>query len=99
LTIGGWFGGIGAVASIVFAKWEFGDKFDAHSTVKVAQAIILCGWILLPPLWFAWDYHCFKESVKNPFDRFEFKQGIASKIWLALVSVLTILYFGKDLAK
>jgi hypothetical protein len=95
----GYIGSATAVVSIGFAKCGFGEKFDAHSTVKVAQAIILCGWILLPPIWFAWEYHKFESSPANPFDEFKFGQEIASKVWLALVTVLTILYFGKDLQR
>lgn len=34
--------------------------------------------------------------VAEMFDRFKYGQEVASKTWLALVTLLTGLYFGKD---
>lgn len=90
------------VSSLVFAYWGFGEGFDKDKPVKVAQAIVLCCWILLPPMWFAlerWMRSKDLASNDKTFDRFKYNQDLASKIWLALVSVLLILYFGKDLIR
>jgi len=34
---------------------------------------------------------------KPDWDNFKYGQEVSSKIWLALVTALTILYFGKDI--
>jgi hypothetical protein len=99
VKIVGLLAGVATIASRIFAKWGFGKHFDECRPIKTYQAIVLCVWILLPPVWFGVDYMFFKEGPHGPFDRFKFKQEICSKIWLALVTVLTILYFGKDLGK
>ena len=36
---------------------------------------------------------------KDRFDAFKYQQDLSSKIWIALVSVLLVLYFWKDIAK
>ena len=88
------------VGSLVLAYWGFGEPFDKCVPVKVWQAIVLSCWVLVPPLWFSFERWVRAEELKDDheFDRFKYTQDLASKVWLALVSVLLLLYFGKDLS-
>jgi len=65
---------------------------------KMAMLIF---WIAIPPVWFWLDYFGLYRYDPLPgkpdLDNFKYGQDIASKIWIALVTALTILYFGKDL--
>jgi hypothetical protein len=59
-------------------------------------------WIAIPPAWFWLDYFGLYQYDpvgigKLDLERFKYGQDVASKIWIALVTALTILYFGKDL--
>src|SRR5215831_5214553 len=86
------------VSSLVFSYWGFGQGFDIHNKIKVAQVIVLCFWVLAPPMWFALEKNVRTSELQDDriFDRFKYTQDLASKIWLALVTVLLVLYFGKD---
>lgn len=37
------------------------------------------------------------DDIKFSWEHFKYRQDVTSKLWLALVTALTILYFGKDL--
>ena len=59
-------------------------------------------WIAIPPAWFWLDYYGLYRydpvgAGKVDLESFKYGQDVASKIWIALVTALTILYFGKDL--
>jgi hypothetical protein len=59
-------------------------------------------WILLAPMWFWFEYFfLFQDETKSGVKLEEFKHGQdqSAKIWLALVTVLAGLYFGKDLVR
>lgn len=93
---------IGMVASIAFAKCRFGYPFDRNDPVKVQQAVVLCFWILAPPIWFWFEYYFLYLPQKTRTATLdEYKHGVdqSAKIWLALITVLLGLYFGKDLVK
>ena len=89
-----------AVLSLAFGYCGFGLPFAFTDPVKVKQALIVCFWILTPPLWFGFETWARSSDVEDDrqFDRLKYNQELASKIWLALVSVLLLLYFGKDIA-
>lgn len=55
-------------------------------------------WTLAPPIWFLIQYILAPEAWKigDDFQRFQYSQQIASKVWLAMVSITTALYFGGD---
>ncbi len=70
------------------------------TTVGLAKAWVLLGWILLPPFWFWLEYFGIYRYEGENFDdleQFKYGQDVAAKIWLAAVTALTILYFGKDI--
>jgi hypothetical protein len=85
------------VSSLAFAYWGFGQGFDIHNKIKVAQVSV---WRRAPPRWCALERDAKSALLEDDreFERFKYTQDLASKIWLALVTVLLILYFGKDLA-
>jgi hypothetical protein len=87
------------IGSLGFAYCGFGCGFAKDDPVKVAQALVLCFWVLIPPMWFSLERWERRKELKDDgeFARFKYNQDLASKIWLALVSVLLVLYFGKDL--
>lgn len=97
----GWVSALCAVASVVFSRWGFAEGFTKCSRVKVAQAFILAAWIVLPPVWFWLEYYMLylpKPASYEGWEQYKYGQELSSKIWLALVTTLLGLYFGKDLA-
>jgi hypothetical protein len=105
------------------------------------KAVILSGWVILPPFWF-WAEHFGiwmptirtklaalregppketgeksttvregesqvatlgkdpeLEAILHEWDIFKYGQDLTAKIWIAGASVLTIIYFGKDIKR
>ena len=92
------------VASGIFAHWGWGQKISEGGTTKLAQVVIVALWTILPPIFFwieyIWLYKpTFSMADKDRFEAFKYQQDLSSKIWLALVSVLLMLYFWKDIAR
>ncbi|HEX7158675.1 MAG TPA: hypothetical protein VF214_06660 [Edaphobacter sp.] len=92
------------VVSILFGIWfGFGKGFDPRDWAKVAQAVVLGIWVIAPPIWFWYEYFFLYPDTnitpKPSLDEFKHGQEQASKIWLALVTLLLGLYFGKDLVR
>lgn len=93
------------------AKVTDGDTLSIHAVYSEGSKTLTCigrckvcillFWIVVPPIWFwyehvglyRYDPHQGREDEKQ----FKYTQDLASKIWLALVTALTILYFGKDI--
>jgi hypothetical protein len=99
----GWFAGIALFLSLCFAPAGWGKKIECGG-VKVFQAIVLGAWILGPPLWFWYEYiflfrDAYPDAKKENLEEFKYQQDVSSKIWLAAVSVLLILYFWKDIGR
>ena len=91
--------GICALVSILLAIPGFGRPFDVKDCLKVTQALILSAWIIVPPVWFFYEFYRYEPTPERPFETFKYGQELCSKIWLALVTMLLGLYFGKDLLK
>lgn len=90
------------VGSLIVGAWGLWEGFNPHRGIKVLQAILLGLWILLPPIWFWGEYFFLYQNPTNgsvPFDEFKHGQEQSAKIWLALITVLAGLYFGKDLVR
>jgi hypothetical protein len=98
---------IAMAVSIGYAKVGFGKPFSPSDADKVRQAAVLCFWILMPPVYFWFEYYFLylpghkkrDEESDLDFDRYKFGADQSAKIWLALITVLFGLYFGKDLVK
>ena len=99
-----------SIGSLLFGAWKINaPSFVSTSTtgthvltcVGKWKVGLLLFWALIPPAWFWLQFfalYLYDDPKKREYwDRFKYGQDIASKIWLALVSALTILYFGKDL--
>src|ERR1700733_6039223 len=88
-----------ALLSLDFSYWGFGKGLEDRG-VKIPQAIVLCFWVIAPPVWFWYEYFFLqKDTIHSPdeFDKYKFGIDLSSKIWLARVRFLLGLYFGKDL--
>jgi hypothetical protein len=85
--------------SLYIAKYEFGVGFSKEDPVKMLQAKILCFWILVPPIWFWFEYYFLYTEGKNGMEELKHGQDQSAKVWLALITVLFGLYFGKDLIR
>jgi len=76
---------------------------DVKSLTRTGKwkVAILLFWMVLPPIWFWFEYvglyRYDNEDQREKLDEFKYTQDVASKIWIALVTALTILYFGKDI--
>jgi hypothetical protein len=97
-----WVSGIVAVASIVLGLFGFTERFDRRSDLKLAQAGVLLIWIVIPPLWFWFEYYFLYKKLgpsRPSMDEYKYGVEVSSKIWLALVSALLIMYFGENLTR
>jgi hypothetical protein len=68
--------------------------------VGEAKMIILICWMVLPPVWFWLEYfggYRYQGGNFDDLEPFKYGQDIASKIWLATVTALTLFYFAKDI--
>jgi hypothetical protein len=98
----GWAAAISALASLVLGCWGVWQGFDPANHSKVVQAFVLGLWILVSPIWFWAEYFfLYKDKTTSgvEFEAFKHGQDQAAKIWLALITILAGLYFGKDLVR
>jgi hypothetical protein len=92
-----------AVKSSAASSESAGAPAKNLSAVGTWKAGILLFWVLIPPVWFWLEYFGLyryddpKKDEKPDWDSFKYGQDMSAKIWLALVTALTILYFGKDI--
>jgi hypothetical protein len=72
--------------------------------IKIEQLVLLVGWTMLPPLWLFFEH--FLEYLREwepgtipppDFEVFKHGQDLAAKLWIAVSSVLLVVYFGKDI--
>jgi hypothetical protein len=65
------------------------------------KAILILIWVLVPPMWFWFEYFGIwryeDKRARQDRDEFQLGQELSTKIWLAAVTALGILYFGKDI--
>jgi hypothetical protein len=83
-------------------KPDSARAFDPHDPIKVAQVIILSSWIVMPPVWFWWEFFRLYISAPAPkpsLEEFKYGRDQAAKIWLALITVLLGLYFREDFTR
>lgn len=92
-----------AVGAVLFGIPGFGKPFKLDDHIKVAQAWVLAAVIILPPVAFWFDYYFLfgklskADQKEIDFDRYKYGIDVCSKCWIALVTGLLGLYFGKDL--
>jgi len=95
---------LGLIGSLIVAGYGWDTpvpKEGPWPRIKILEAIIVVGWLLLPPVYFWYEYFYVYGRTRNAAARadlesFKYGQDVASKIWIAVVSALLALYFGKD---
>jgi hypothetical protein len=72
--------------------------------IKIAQALVLIAWTVLPPIYFWFEYwfvylgdHRPGHKTPDDLELFKYGQELSARMWLAATSCVLILYFGKDL--
>ena len=71
------------------------------TSVGFQKAFLIVVWVLVPPIWFwleyfgIWRYEA--EGARQELEELKYGQELAAKIWLAAITALGILYFGKDI--
>jgi hypothetical protein len=75
-----------ATASVIF----FAQSCPCEK-LTLAKEVVLGGWVLGPPVWFFLQWAYFAPDTKEEVATFKYSQALASKVWLALVSVLYVL--------
>lgn len=98
----GWISAVAVVGSITLGFFGIWERFDPGKPLKKAQAIVLGVWILVPPIWFWAEYFfLYKDEATSTvkLEAFKYGQDQSAKIWLALITTLAGLYFGKDLVR
>ena len=59
---------------------------------KMLLVVFYFGWLLLPPIWFLWEYHKKKYFRPGEFEHFKYSQELASKFWAAILIALFIIF-------
>ena len=96
----GYCAAVALIGSLWFAQCGWGEKLDSGDPVKRWQAAIIIGWLLIPPIYFwfeyFWIYKSVPEATRPDLESFKYGQDVSSKIWIATTSALLALYFWKD---
>jgi len=77
------------------------DSEKRLTSVGFQKAVLIMIWVLVPPMWFwleyygIWNYE--DKRKRQSREELQFGQELAAKIWLAAITALGILYFGKDI--
>ena len=83
--------GFGANLLILF----FGDQQLERSAWKLTSQIAIGAWVLLPALWFFYEFFYFfpkHGNSKAGFERLKGVQEASSKVWAAVALVLAGIY-------
>ena len=75
-----------------------------HDTTK---KVVLALWTLGPPIWFQFEWEILRGEIRGKegpeftkwFEQFKYSQELASKVWLAVVSVLLAIFYGEKFFK
>ncbi|AKU23012.1 hypothetical protein MJ904_08100 [Massilia sp. MB5] len=79
---------------ILFAGGVYLDK----ESYKLVSSLTVSAWVLLPPLWFFYEFFYYFPKHGNPaagFDRLKAVQDVTSKVWAAVGLVLGAIYTVK----
>ena len=62
--------------------------------LRLLGKIIVCFWVLAPPVWFWLEWWLLKDSIKTDDEREKMihLHDVSRNIWIALVAVLTALF-------
>jgi hypothetical protein len=87
---------VGFVATMwIVRQWH---KNRANSSRRDWLVAAWACWVVLPPLWFAFEYlYLFKSSgPEGSFEAFKYAQDVGSKVWLGMAAALTALVAKSD---
>lgn len=77
------------------------DEEKRLAGVGFQKAVLIMFWVLMPPVWFSLEYFGIwryeDKTVRQGIEDLKVGQELAAKIWLAAVTALGTLYFGKDI--
>jgi len=85
-----------------------GDSNEARlwgANIRLWKICMLAFWVMAPPLWFSFEYFYLyprpdvsmrADEKAQQFEEFAHGQDNSGKVWIALVTVLAGLYFGKQ---
>jgi hypothetical protein len=102
VPIEAWIVGLLAIGSILYGFLTLSKETrrgDATTTIKAA---IWAFWAVLPPVVFLAKFYYGPDLHPDDYSSqgleiVKYQYELASRIWVALVSVLAALFFGKDL--
>lgn len=82
---------ITAIACVLTIVALFLHDRTASSDTLTPLKIMWAFWVVVPPIWFAFEYFWLFKSCGNSdhFEAFKYGQDIASKVWLGIVVLLT----------
>ena len=87
---------LGVVGFIVNLVILFaGGGFLEGKVHKIVSSFTVGAWVLLPPLWFFYEFFYYFPKHGNPaagFERLKSVQEISSKVWAAVAVVLAGIY-------
>jgi hypothetical protein len=84
------------VPSLIFGIMNIKGAKDPNEPVRKIKEIVIAGWALGVPIWFAIEHWFIYRKYGRPeaFDQFKHQQELISRVWLAAIAVLTALFFG-----
>ena len=89
-------GVVGFVANLLILF--FGGEHLNTPTHKLVAQIAIGAWVLLPPLWFFYEFFYYFPENGNPeagFERLKGVQDASSKVWAAVAVVLAGIYSAR----
>jgi hypothetical protein len=83
--------GIGVTFAPVFAIASF---TCGHLLPEWAKQAIIAAWTVGVPMWFLFEWQTQEHKLTDEqVERFKYTQGLAAKVWLAVLGLLLFSYF------
>jgi hypothetical protein len=88
---------LGLVAA--FLSTPFGLRLlHIDPTRDLTKEIVVCGWIIGPPAWFALEWMILlkmgNDMASAEFERHKHTNAIVTKLWLAVGTVIIAMHYG-----
>lgn len=73
-------------------------RLAAKDTPRSEKYLLLGAWTILPPVWFVVEYFFIylPYGTKSSFDYFQYGQDIASKLWAAILGLISVSLFSSS---
>jgi len=100
VTVAGLLGAIYSLAAGFRWLREAAEEKERRSKRYAAKSWLLGLWVLVPPAWlYVESIFLFRHFGKAEcFGQFRYAQDLVSRGWIVLVAVLSLLYFGREIA-